>query len=84
MFEGAVIPPYYDSMIAKLIVRGGDRADAVGRLAQALSEFRIEGIATNLPLLSAIAAHEDFKANRIGTRWLEQTLLPAFAKRKEH
>jgi acetyl-CoA carboxylase biotin carboxylase subunit len=82
MYEGATVPPFYDSMIAKLIVKGADRAEAVDRLRAALEIFKIEGIATNLPLLAAIAAHEDFRTNRIDTRWLERTLLPAYARHK--
>lgn len=78
MFEGARVPPYYDSMIAKLIVHGADRRQAVGRLRQALVDFRVEGIATNLPLLQAIAGHADFQNNHFDTRWLERELLPAF------
>jgi acetyl-CoA carboxylase biotin carboxylase subunit len=81
MFEGALVPPFYDSMIAKLIVSGADRAEAVTRLAAALGTFEIGGIATNLPLLRFIAAHPDFIENRITTRWLEQTVLPAYANR---
>ncbi|MBL6616269.1 MAG: ATP-grasp domain-containing protein [Reyranella sp.] len=81
MFEGAVVPPFYDSMIAKLIVSGADRGQAVERLARALADFQIGGIATNLPLLRFIAAHPDFVENRITTRWLEQTVLPAYANR---
>jgi len=76
--EGSMVPPYYDSMIAKLIVRGSTRDEAIDRLAAALAAFKIAGISTNIPLLAAIAAHNDFRANRIGTRWLETTLLPAF------
>lgn len=79
MHEGALVPPYYDSMIAKLIAHGGDRAQAVSRLQTALADFRIEGIATNLPLLRHIATHPDFTDNRISTRWLEQVLLPSYA-----
>ncbi|WP_420464463.1 acetyl-CoA carboxylase biotin carboxylase subunit [Panacagrimonas sp.] len=81
MFEGAMVPPFYDSMIAKLIVQGADRQQAVLRLRDALANFCIEGIATNLPLLRHIAAHADFQNNRISTRWLEQVLLPSYAKR---
>jgi acetyl-CoA carboxylase biotin carboxylase subunit len=81
MFEGALVPPFYDSMIAKLIVSGADRAQAVQRLAAALADFEIGGIATNIPLLRFIAAHADFIENRITTRWLEQTVLPAYANR---
>jgi acetyl-CoA carboxylase, biotin carboxylase subunit len=83
MHDGALIPPYYDSMIAKLIVRGADRAQAVQRLGQALERFEIEGIATNLPFLRAIAAHPQFQSNHFDTRWLERELMPAFVDRKE-
>jgi acetyl-CoA carboxylase biotin carboxylase subunit len=76
--EGTVIPPFYDSMIAKLIVRGRTRDDAIDRLAGALDRYVIEGIPTNIPLLRFIVAHPDFRANRIDTRWLEHTVLPAF------
>ncbi|MEQ8799806.1 MAG: acetyl-CoA carboxylase biotin carboxylase subunit [Salinisphaeraceae bacterium] len=76
----SLIPPFYDSMIGKLIVYGDDRTQAVQRLQTALDAFEIEGIATNLPLQRFIAAHPDFAANRIDTRWLEQTGLPAFAQ----
>ena len=84
MREGTLVPPYYDSMIGKLIVHAEDRPQAVGRLRTALGQFAIEGIATNLPLLRAIVAHPDYAANRITTRWLEQTLLPAYANAKGH
>jgi acetyl-CoA carboxylase, biotin carboxylase subunit len=76
--EGTLVSPYYDSMVAKLIVHGDSREQAIGRLTQALAEFRVEGIATNIPLLRYIVAHEDYRANRTNTRWLEDTLLPAF------
>jgi acetyl-CoA carboxylase biotin carboxylase subunit len=79
MHEGASVPPYYDSMIAKLIAHGGDRAEALARLRAALDGFTIEGIATNLGLLRHIAAHPDFEHNRVSTRWLEQVLLPSYA-----
>ncbi len=75
MFEGASIPPFYDSMIGKLIVHGRDRADAVERLGDALDRFEVEGIATTIPLHRRIVRHPDFIANRIHTRWLEQTIL---------
>jgi acetyl-CoA carboxylase biotin carboxylase subunit len=78
MFEGALVPPFYDSMIGKLIVRGENRADAVERMRQALADFQIEGIASNLPLLRAIVAHPDYLENQIETRWLERLILPSF------
>jgi len=82
MFEGALVPPFYDSMISKLIVRGESRAAAVERMRQALADFQIEGIATNLPLLRAIVAHSDYLANQIETKWLERLILPSFGNSK--
>ena len=79
--DGYVVPPFYDSMIAKLIVTAGDRQATVERLGLALETFEIEGLVTNLPLLRAIVAHPDFQSNTMHTRWLEQTMLPAFAAR---
>jgi acetyl-CoA carboxylase, biotin carboxylase subunit len=76
MSEGASIPPYYDSMIAKLIVTGADRSDAITRLEAALGAFEVEGVPTTIGLHQAIVAHSDFRENRIHTRWLEQVLLP--------
>lgn len=82
MREGVLVPPYYDSMIAKLIVSGCDRPQAIERLRAALDAFQIEGIATNLPLLRAIAGHPDFTANLIDTRWAERVLLPSYLSNK--
>ena len=76
--EGSLVPPFYDSMVAKLIVTGADRAQAVARLSDALRRFKVEGIATNIPLLQAIVDHPDYRANAVSTKWLEDTLLPAF------
>ncbi|WP_374414582.1 acetyl/propionyl/methylcrotonyl-CoA carboxylase subunit alpha [Novosphingobium colocasiae] len=75
MAQGAVIPPFYDSMIGKLIVHGKDRAEAVSRLTEALDAFVVEGVPTTLGLHRAIVRHPDFIENRIHTRWLEQVLL---------
>jgi acetyl-CoA carboxylase biotin carboxylase subunit len=83
MEQGALIPPFYDSMIAKLIVHAPDRPAAVARLRDALGQFEIEGIATNVGLLRAIAAHPDFAEGRFDTRWLETVLLPSYGHRKE-
>lgn len=75
MREGAMIPPFYDSMIGKLIVHADTRAEAIARMADALDRFVIEGVPTTLDLHRAIFAHPDFIENRIHTRWLEQVLL---------
>lgn len=59
---------------------GADRAEVVSRLAEALNQFCIEGLATNLPIQRFIAAHPDFAANMIDTKWLERVGLPEYAK----
>ena len=71
-----VVPPFYDSMIGKLIVTAEDRPQALRRLKRALDTFAIEGIKTNLPLLKEIVASELFGNNEIHTKWLEENLLP--------
>ena len=81
--EGDLIPPFYDSMIGKLLVHGSDRDDAVRRMLAALDDFTIEGLTTNLNFQRFIIGHPDFRNNAITTRWLEQTGLPAFAERQE-
>jgi acetyl-CoA carboxylase biotin carboxylase subunit len=73
---GSRVPPFYDSMVAKLIVHAADRPAAVARLADALARFEVGGIATNIPFLRRLVAHPDFTANRVHTRWLEQTFVP--------
>ncbi|WP_225007042.1 acetyl-CoA carboxylase biotin carboxylase subunit [Novosphingobium percolationis] len=80
MSEGATIPPYYDSMIGKLIVTGENRADAIARLERALADFVVEGVPTTIGLHRAIVAHPDFRSNSIHTRWLEQVLLPSLGQ----
>ena len=70
----AVIPPYYDSMIAKLIVKGRDRAEAVGRMKRALEMFVIEGIKTSIPLHRKIFADPDFSAGKFDTHFVERFL----------
>jgi acetyl-CoA carboxylase, biotin carboxylase subunit len=70
----AVIPPYYDSMIAKLIVKGRDRAEAIGRMKRALEMFVIEGIRTSIPLHRRIFADPDFAAGRFDTHFIERLL----------
>ena len=73
-YADAVIPPYYDSMIAKLIVKGRDRSEAVGRMKRALEMFVIEGIKTSIPLQRRILADPDFAAGRFDTHFIEGML----------
>jgi acetyl-CoA carboxylase biotin carboxylase subunit len=73
-YADAVIPPFYDSMIAKLVVKGRDRAEAIGRMKRALEMFVIEGIKTSIPLHRRILAHPDFAAGKLDTHFIERLL----------
>jgi acetyl-CoA carboxylase biotin carboxylase subunit len=73
-YSDAVIPPYYDSLIAKLIVKGRDRGEAIGRMRRALEMFVIEGIKTSIPLHRRIFADEDFAAGKFDTHFIERLL----------
>jgi acetyl-CoA carboxylase biotin carboxylase subunit len=73
-YAEGVIPPYYDSLIAKLIVRGKDREEALSRMARALDMFIVEGIHTSIPLHRRILADPDFRAGRIDTKFMERLL----------
>jgi acetyl-CoA carboxylase biotin carboxylase subunit len=65
---GYVVPPFYDSLLAKLIVRGGSRDDAIARMIAALQAFTVEGVPTTIPMHVAILSSEAFRANRYDTR----------------
>jgi acetyl-CoA carboxylase biotin carboxylase subunit len=65
---GYVVPPFYDSLLAKLIVRGRDRADAIARTLTALAAFRVEGVPTTIPMHQKILASEAFKTGAYDTR----------------
>jgi len=82
-YPGYVIPPFYDSMIGKLIVRGEDRRDALARLVSALDDFVIEGVHTTLPFSRAIVADDDFAQSAITTDWLERVFLPRYLNHSE-
>jgi acetyl-CoA carboxylase biotin carboxylase subunit len=71
-YADAVIPPYYDSLVAKLIAHGNDRAEAIVRMQQALDGFVVEGIKTTIPLQKRILADPDFVAGRFDTHFLER------------
>jgi acetyl-CoA carboxylase biotin carboxylase subunit len=76
-FTGYTVPPYYDSLLAKLVVTGTDRSDAIDRMLRALDELVIEGVDTTAALHRAVLAHPDFRGDAITTRWLETTFLPS-------
>src|SRR5699024_815698 len=66
-YTDGIIPPYYDSLVAKLIVHGRDRDEAIARLNRALSTFVVDGIHTSIPLHQRILSHPDFVAGAIST-----------------
>ncbi|NWG74127.1 MAG: acetyl-CoA carboxylase biotin carboxylase subunit [Rubrivivax sp.] len=72
VFEGGEIPMYYDSMIAKLIVHGVDRDDAIAKMRDALNAFVIRGIASNIPFQAALLAHPKFVAGDFDTGFIAQ------------
>jgi len=70
VMEGGEIPMYYDSMIAKLIVHGKDRQDAIAKMREALNAFVIRGISSNVPFQAALLAHPDFVAGQFNTGFI--------------
>ncbi|HEX7965537.1 MAG TPA: acetyl/propionyl/methylcrotonyl-CoA carboxylase subunit alpha [Gammaproteobacteria bacterium] len=72
--SGDDISPFYDPMIAKVIVKGADRADAIGRLNAALAETAVFGLTNNLPLLRGIARHPEFAKGSVDTGFIEREL----------
>ena len=74
LYDGYSIPPYYDSLIAKLIVHGRDRPEALARLSRALSELIVDGIDTTVPLFDALLQEKDLQTGDYNIHWLEKWL----------
>lgn len=74
-YSGYPVPPYYDSLMAKLIVHGGDRAAAISAMTRALGAFHVAGVHTTIPFHQQVLKHADFLTANVTTRWVEQTLL---------
>ena len=72
VYAECVIPPYYDSLIAKLIVQGKDREEAINRMARALDMFIVEGISTSIPVHQKIMTDPEFRAGRFDTGYLRK------------
>jgi acetyl-CoA carboxylase biotin carboxylase subunit len=77
VYGGAVVPPFYDSMLAKIVAVGRSRESAILRMERALGETRIEGVKTTVEFCSEVLASEEFRAGGIGVGWL-----PAFLTRR--
>ena len=74
LYDGYSIPPYYDSLIAKLIVHGPDRPAALARLSRALGELIVDGVDTTVPLFHALLAEDDIHSGAYNIHWLEKWL----------
>ncbi len=74
LYDGYSIPPYYDSLIAKLIVHGRDRPEAMARLQRALGELIVDGVDTTIPLFHALLEEEDLHTGDFNIHWLEDWL----------
>ena len=72
MYPGYTIPPYYDSMVAKLITFADTREEAIAKMKRALSEFAIEGVHTTIPFHLKLMDHEVFKSGDFNTKFLEK------------
>jgi acetyl-CoA carboxylase biotin carboxylase subunit len=72
VYAGYSVPPYYDSLLGKLIAYGSTRDEALGRAYQALEEFIIEGVKTTIPFLREVLRHPDFVAGEFDTHFLER------------
>ncbi len=78
LYSGYSIPPYYDSLIGKLIVHGRDRPEALARLRRALGELIIDGVETTIPLFDALLNEPDIQSGDYNIHWLEKWLAAQF------
>jgi len=84
-YAGYSVPPFYDSLLAKLIVRGDNRIRAVGRMQEALASFVVSGIETTIPFLRVLVCQLDYVKGKVNTKWLEGMLasLPSLELRAD-
>ncbi len=72
VYTGYTVPPYYDSLLAKLICQGGTREEAIRRMQIALESFIVEGVTTTIPFLARVMHNADFQAGKVDTKFLER------------
>ncbi|WP_025916887.1 pyruvate carboxylase [Herminiimonas sp. CN] len=83
-YSGAIITPYYDSLLVKVTTWGPSSDEAIARMDRALREFRVRGVSTNLPFLENVINHEQFRSGQCITRFIDSTPeLFKFAKRRD-
>jgi acetyl-CoA carboxylase biotin carboxylase subunit len=72
IYAGYMVPPFYDSLLAKVIAHGKDRSEALTRMSQALDSFIVEGVTTTIPFLKKVIDHPDFVSGEVDTKFLER------------
>ena len=79
-FSGCVVPPYYDSLIAKVITAGRNREDAINKMDEALKRFIVIGVDTTIPFHQFIIGRDEFRSGKVNTRWIEETVMKEYAQ----
>jgi acetyl-CoA carboxylase biotin carboxylase subunit len=77
-YPGYFVPPYYDSLLAKIIAKGADRSQTIKRMENALANFKVSGVNTTIPFYRSVMKNRDYLNGQVSTRWVEDVLL------KEH
>lgn len=76
-YTGYLVPPFYDSLLGKVVARGANRAEAIENMQRALAEFTVSGIETNILFLRGILRHSDYREGNVNVKWLEKMLASA-------
>jgi len=82
-YPGYFVPPFYDSLLAKLITKGSNRHKAVDRMKEALAKFVVSGIKTTIPFYQFMLKNPDYLSGKLHTRWVEDVLLKDYARQYE-
>ena len=83
-YSGYFVPPYYDSLLAKIITVGKDRGEAIERMQYALNKFVVSGVDTTIPFHQYILQHPDYMYSKVNTRWVEDTLLKEYGQHERN
>lgn len=78
-YSGYPVSPYYDSLLAKLITRGGTRTEAIQKMDEALKSFIVSGIDTTIPFHRFILSRDEYRSGKVNTRWIEETVMKEYA-----
>jgi len=83
LFPGYVIPPFYDSLLGKVICWGRDRPEAIARTLRALDELVIQGVVTTVDFHKSMLSSDDFKQGKVHTRYVQDVFMDRFAAERE-